>query len=62
MGVSGSLGRQGPVGWRSNLQRITESPDERILLIIGGGHIPVLRHCVQASPEYALVELEAFLR
>lgn len=46
----------------ANLQRITERPDGRILLIIGGGHIPILRHCVQASPEYALVEVEAFLR
>lgn len=46
----------------ANLQRITESPDERILLIIGGGHVPVLWHCVQASPEYELVEVAEFLR
>jgi hypothetical protein len=46
----------------ANLQRITASPDERILLIIGGGHVPILRHCVRASPEYQLVEVAAFLR
>jgi hypothetical protein len=45
----------------ANLQRITEAPGERILLIIGGGHVPILRHCVQASPEYDLVELHGYL-
>lgn len=45
----------------ANLQRITESPEERILLVIGGGHVPVLRQCVQASPEYELVEVSAYL-
>ena len=45
----------------ANLQRITERPDERILLIIGGGHVPILRHCVQASPEYDLVEVRDYL-
>jgi len=41
----------------ANLQRITEAPGERILLIIGGGHLAILRHCVLASPEYDLVEV-----
>lgn len=45
----------------ANLQRITESQDERILLIIGGGHLPILRHCVTASPEYDLVEVCEYL-
>jgi hypothetical protein len=45
----------------ANLQRITERPDEHILLIIGGGHVPILRHCVQASPEYDLVEVRDLL-
>ena len=45
----------------ANLQRITDLPDERILLIIGSGHLPILRHCVQASPEYKLVEVHEYL-
>jgi hypothetical protein len=45
----------------ANLQRITETPEERILLIIGGGHVPILRHCVQASLEYTLVEVHDYL-
>ena len=45
----------------ANLQRITERPDERILVVIGAGHVPILRHCVQASPEYDLVEVAEYL-
>ena len=45
----------------ANLQRITDRPDERILLVIGAGHVPILRHCVQASPEYALAEVATYL-
>lgn len=45
----------------ANLQRITELPDERLLLIIGGGHIPIIRHCVLASPEYKLIEVNEYL-
>lgn len=45
----------------ADLQRITEPPGERILLIIGTGHVPILRHCVQASPEYDLVEVFDYL-
>ncbi|MBS3965909.1 MAG: hypothetical protein KGZ60_01460 [Truepera sp.] len=61
-------GADGVTGWYNrnlrifaNLQRITETPDERILLIIGWGHLPILRHCVQASPEYNLVEVCDYL-
>lgn len=44
-----------------NLQRITVSGDERILVIIGSGHLPILRHAVEASPEYRLVEVKEYL-
>jgi len=45
----------------ANLQRITQSAEERILLIIGRGHLAILRHCVLASPEYDLVEVHEYL-
>ena len=45
----------------ANLQQITELPDERILLVIGSGHVPILRHCVETSPEYDLVEVAEYL-
>ena len=45
----------------ANVQRIAEQPDERILLVVGAGHLAILRHCVQASPEYDLVEVAEYL-
>lgn len=44
-----------------NLQRITDSADERILLVIGNGHVPILRHAALSSPEYKLVEVSRVL-
>jgi len=38
-----------------NLVRVTESPDDRILLLIGAGHAPIITHAIEASPEYRLV-------
>jgi hypothetical protein len=45
----------------ANLQRITERADECLLLIIGAGHLPILRHCALCSPEYRLVEVADYL-
>ncbi|HEX2036992.1 MAG TPA: DUF5694 domain-containing protein [Chloroflexota bacterium] len=45
----------------ANLQRITERAEEKILLVVGAGHLAILRHCVQASPEYDLVEVQQYL-
>ena len=45
----------------ANLQRITEPPGERLLIIYGAGHVPILRHCAEASPEYDLVEVSDYL-
>ncbi|MEM7127702.1 MAG: DUF5694 domain-containing protein [Chloroflexota bacterium] len=45
----------------ANIQRITESVDDRILVIFGAGHVPILRHCVIAAHEYDLVEVSEYL-
>ncbi|HUO83879.1 MAG TPA: DUF5694 domain-containing protein [Thermoanaerobaculia bacterium] len=45
----------------ANVQRITEGPDDRILVVIGAGHLPILRHALEASPEYRLVEVKDVL-
>jgi hypothetical protein len=45
----------------ANLQRMTDFSGDRILVIFGAGHIPILRHCVLASPEYELVEVSDYL-
>lgn len=44
-----------------NLQRLTSSPAERILVVYGAGHLATLRHFVESSPEYRLVEAERYL-
>ena len=33
-----------------------------LLVLIGAGHLPILRHAAQASPEVELVEPRAFIR
>lgn len=42
-----------------NLQRITESPEDRILLLVGNGHAAVLRQLLEASPEFEFVEFDS---
>lgn len=44
-----------------NLQRLTRGPAERILVIYGAGHLATLRHFVESSPEYQLVEADRYL-
>lgn len=44
-----------------NFQRITE-PSDRVLVVIGWGHVPILRHAVEASPEFRLVDVARFLQ
>lgn len=44
----------------SNLQRVAE-PGDRILLIIGSGHAPILRELVSADVRLTLVEANQFL-
>lgn len=46
----------------SNLTRITTEPQERILVIFGAGHAPILRELIHYSPEYELVEVAEFLK
>lgn len=40
-----------------NLQRITEGPEDRILVVIGNGHAAILRQLFEMSPEYEFIEL-----
>jgi hypothetical protein len=45
----------------ANVQALAESPAERIVLIIGQGHVPILRHAAMASPEIELVDVREVL-
>jgi Family of unknown function (DUF5694) len=40
---------------------MTAGSADRILLIIGAGHLPILRFLAQSSPEYRLTEPVEFL-
>jgi hypothetical protein len=44
-----------------NLQRITRGAGERIVVIYGAGHLGILRHLAEASPEYQMVDVPAYL-
>lgn len=44
----------------ANLQRVAE-PGERVLLIVGSGHAPILRELVSYDPEMILVETLDYL-
>ncbi len=44
-----------------NLLRITSGPSDRIVLLIGAGHVPILRHAAQSSPDYELIEVRTVL-
>ena len=45
-----------------NIQRIETEPSDRILVIFGSGHLNILNHLFDCSPEYTLVRTNDFLR
>jgi len=45
----------------ANLLRLADSPTERVVVIFGAGHMPILRHLAQASPDIELVEVKDVL-
>ena len=45
----------------SNLQHLMERPTDRVLMIIGAGHLPILRFVAQSSPEIRLRDAGEFL-
>jgi hypothetical protein len=46
----------------SNVARLIRSPEEKILLLIGAGHVPILRAQFAAAPFVKLVEVSEVLR
>jgi hypothetical protein len=45
----------------ANLQRITRHDGERILVVLDAAHVSLLRHSVEASPRFELIEVNEFL-
>jgi Family of unknown function (DUF5694) len=46
----------------ANLVRMAQSSNDRILVLIGAGHLPILRHAGQCSPQFQVVEVKEFLK
>lgn len=46
----------------TNLTQIIDSPQDRVLVIFGQGHIPYLRDGIKSSPDMQLVEANDYLR
>jgi hypothetical protein len=46
----------------SNLNRITQFPDDRVLFIVGSGHLAIQRSFALDSPQFCLVEAETYLK
>ena len=46
----------------SNVARLIRTPEERVLLIIGAGHVPILQQLLQSSPVLQLDSLSGVLR
>jgi hypothetical protein len=46
----------------TNVTRIVESPDERVLVIFGAGHLGLLRQAVASDPTLRLRRLEEFAK
>ena len=41
----------------ANLQRLLTAEEERLFLLIGSGHLPILLHSAEASPQFRLVRV-----
>jgi len=46
----------------NNILKTQPAEEDRIVLLIGNGHMPILKHCFQSSPEFEIVELKALLK
>ncbi len=66
-------GQQGPdrlsVWWYNrnlrifnNILRTKPTAADRIMVLFGNGHMPILKHCFSASPQFEVVELKSLLR
>jgi hypothetical protein len=45
----------------STIQRLASSPEDRLLVIVGAGHVPILQQCVQCCPTMTWVSAYDFL-
>jgi hypothetical protein len=46
----------------SNIVRLIRSPEERVLMIVGAGHLAILTHLLESSPAVSLIPATTLLR
>ena len=46
----------------NNILNTKPASDDRIMILIGNGHVPIMKHCFESSPEFELVELKSLLK
>lgn len=58
-----------PMWWYSrnlrifnNILKTRPTAEDRIVVLFGNGHMPILKHCFQSSPEFEVVELKSLVK
>jgi len=46
----------------NNILKTAPAGNDRIIVLFGNGHIPILKHCFESSPEFDVVELKELVR
>lgn len=46
----------------NNILKTQPASEDRIVVLFGNGHMPILKHCFQSSPEFEVVELKSLLK
>jgi len=46
----------------SNLLQLAENKNDRIFMMIGAGHVPIIKHAAKASPEVKYVEITDYIK
>jgi hypothetical protein len=44
-----------------NIARIATGPEDRVLVVVGGGHLPLLTHYLRDAGSFRLESIEAYL-
>jgi len=45
----------------NNILKTRPTGEDRIMVLFGNGHAPILKHCFQSSPEFEVVELRSLV-
>lgn len=46
----------------NNILKTAPTGEDRIVVLFGNGHMPILKHCFQSSPEFEVVELKSLVK